>query len=300
MVGLHGVPTALSHPRQRGRCEWRCALGGETTVKNRTTFFGELPSQGWPDIALVKPYFEASGKSWFGHTGNDSASFTLEGIAGDPDAPRGKGRLDLDLYIWGDPRHGVLLWYHRDGRAAYRRPGAAQDPPVLLVQNKPSHPYAVQSLYDHEGYKGGHTIERHVGKSDTYLLKRLTTPKGYRLSFFGQPRPVYHWEESTFRNIYEAQAFINATLSDLNNNSNILDVINEIIPPEHGMAIEKTFARIVGHGYVNKAPKYRLTYRPMQPKRVVMYAARVVIYRDPDLPAGFRVHPAYPIEEQKR
>ena len=89
-------------------------MGANSKMTQKTCYFHDFPYWSWPTPAQLKPYFEPGEPDW-ADGGNDSWGFTLEGVGGDPNARRGRGRLDLRLNLWGDPRYGVLLWYHRDG-----------------------------------------------------------------------------------------------------------------------------------------------------------------------------------------
>lgn len=160
-----------------------------------------------------------------------------------------------------------------------------------LAQNTTGSPYAIGSLTEHEGPYGigGHTIEKHVGKSDSYLLRRLLTP--YRKGWF---RDQYYSEVSTFYNLSEATKYINSTLSDLRSNF-IVDSV--VLNRTDKAMIWKTFTKPVGFGFVTNTPNGAVRDRPATPRRVVMYSVGVVIKRDPNRPKGFYVLSAYPIEK---
>jgi hypothetical protein len=46
---------------------------------------------------------------------NDSACLTAEGVDGTEHLEADKGRIDVDLDMWGNPEHGVLLIYSKWG-----------------------------------------------------------------------------------------------------------------------------------------------------------------------------------------
>jgi hypothetical protein len=72
--------------------------------------------RGWPSLDFLKPYFFApKGKEWFYSEGNDSASFTLEGVEGTEHLEFGNGRVNISLNMWGHPEHGVLMIWVRSG-----------------------------------------------------------------------------------------------------------------------------------------------------------------------------------------
>jgi immunity protein Imm1 of predicted polymorphic toxin system len=55
------------------------------------------------------------GQRWFFETGNDSAGLHAEGVDGTEHLEEGKGRIDIDLEMWGHPKLGVLLIYSKWG-----------------------------------------------------------------------------------------------------------------------------------------------------------------------------------------
>jgi hypothetical protein len=72
--------------------------------------------RGWPDLKTLEPYF-LGGKDarWVFKTEGDSASLTAEGVDGTEHLQPGKGRIDVDLMMWGSPRLGVQLMYYKRG-----------------------------------------------------------------------------------------------------------------------------------------------------------------------------------------
>ena len=82
----------------------------------KEAFFDDHWGAGWPSLSKLEPYFLApKGKEWFYHHGNDSAGLALLGIDGTDDLELGKGRRDVRLKMWGNPKHGVLIIYHKYG-----------------------------------------------------------------------------------------------------------------------------------------------------------------------------------------
>jgi hypothetical protein len=85
----------------------------------KESYFASKPNEGWPKPKDIEHYFLGPlGERWFFETGNDSASFTLEGAEGTGHLARGKGgRIDINLFIYGHPKFGVLLsWQKWDGQ----------------------------------------------------------------------------------------------------------------------------------------------------------------------------------------
>jgi hypothetical protein len=82
----------------------------------KSTYFDSVPRKGWPDPNELKPYFLAApGKQWFNTGGNDGASLRAEGVGGTGHLVEEKGRIDLELMMWGNPDLGVLLIYRKYG-----------------------------------------------------------------------------------------------------------------------------------------------------------------------------------------
>ena len=80
-------------------------------------YFDRRFGPGWPPLHDLEPYFRPPphGRGWFDETGNDSASLRLYGVDGTDALPEGKGRIDIDLAMWGHPDLGVLLIYEKVG-----------------------------------------------------------------------------------------------------------------------------------------------------------------------------------------
>ena len=133
-----------------------------------------------------------------------------------------------------------------------------------LAQGSVGSPYAIESLLDHEGRYGGHTIAMHVGKSEAFLIRRLMTPV---LSW--GPFKQYLTATSTFRNVKEATGFINEALSHPSNRAKVTAVIEG---RSAGEEIESGFDKNVGFGYVSDAPAGSVGARPGRPRRVEMSA----------------------------
>ncbi len=77
------------------------------------TFWGDE----WPTLEFLEPYFTHPAKDfgWFPNSSNDSAGISLQGLDGTEHLPWGRGRIDINLLMWGHPEHGVLLIYEKVG-----------------------------------------------------------------------------------------------------------------------------------------------------------------------------------------
>jgi hypothetical protein len=79
-------------------------------------YFAEFDGPGWPTANKLERYFLApAGKRWTFASGNDSWGLSAEGVDGSDHLPANKGRIDIDLQMWGHPDLGVLLIWSKWG-----------------------------------------------------------------------------------------------------------------------------------------------------------------------------------------
>ena len=79
-------------------------------------YFASRHTEGWPTLTELEPYFlNPPGRRWFFETGNDSAGLVAEGVDGTAHLQANRGRIDIDLEMWGHPEKGVLLIYNKWG-----------------------------------------------------------------------------------------------------------------------------------------------------------------------------------------
>jgi len=64
---------------------------------------------------LERYFLAPPGRRWFFETENDSACLAAEGVDGTEHLEADKGRINVDLDMWGNPEHGVLLIYSKWG-----------------------------------------------------------------------------------------------------------------------------------------------------------------------------------------
>jgi hypothetical protein len=78
---------------------------------NKTAYFAGLDYKRWPAPYEIERYFLASpGEQWFGGDGRtDTAGLWAEGADGTEHLEQGKGRVYIDLKLWGRHDLGVLL-----------------------------------------------------------------------------------------------------------------------------------------------------------------------------------------------
>jgi Immunity protein Imm1 len=82
----------------------------------KRVYFGEFDGRGWPLPEQLQRYFLAPhGQRWTFEGGNDSWGLTAEGVDGTEHLEANKGRIDVDLDMWGHPDLGVLLIYSKWG-----------------------------------------------------------------------------------------------------------------------------------------------------------------------------------------
>jgi Immunity protein Imm1 len=86
------------------------------TVLEKDIYFDKYKGSAWPNLVDLEPYFLApKGKEWFYSGGNDGAVLQVFGVDGTDKLEEGKGRIDVRLFLTGNPDHGVMLDYHKAG-----------------------------------------------------------------------------------------------------------------------------------------------------------------------------------------
>jgi hypothetical protein len=82
----------------------------------KTTHFGYLDEEGWPNPTEFKPHFLGPhGPYWFPEARSDAAALWGKGADGTEHLLLGKGRIDIELLMWRNPDLGVLLIYSKWG-----------------------------------------------------------------------------------------------------------------------------------------------------------------------------------------
>ena len=84
----------------------------------RSIYFDSFDRSGWPSPRELEPYFLAPpGQEWSYLGGNDSWGLEALGLYGTEHLEPSTGRVDVRLYMTGNPDHGVILAYSKwDGR----------------------------------------------------------------------------------------------------------------------------------------------------------------------------------------
>jgi len=160
------------------------------------------------------------------------------------------------------------------------RPDAPND--VTLVEYLPTEGgYPLQDLAEHEA-AGGHTIERHVGKSETFLIGMVSVPEARTLFY-----TVYRWRHGSFSSLAAAERLTNANLS------RNAAIVNAVATGQLEDAfIESTFSSVTGQ------EAYRLTRGASSPIRLrTTYGVGTYIRHAPEMLNGFIIITSYPRNE---
>ena len=147
------------------------------------------------------------------------------------------------------------------------------------AQNRTSSRYQAD-LRAHE-LRGGHTVLRHVGKSDAYLLQRMQT-ENIRTLFGTQ----FIGRAGTFTSLAAANRLVSSTLT---RNSAVVDAVAAGI--KQSAFVTARFGSITGKEYYRK----RGTSGPIRLRNT--YGVGVYIIHDVNSPLGYRIRTAYPRED---
>lgn len=84
----------------------------------KSIYFDSFDRSSWPPPSELEPYFLAPpGREWSYLGGNDSWGLAVQGLYGTGQLEPRTGRVDVRLYMSGNPAHGVNLMYDMwDGR----------------------------------------------------------------------------------------------------------------------------------------------------------------------------------------
>lgn len=84
-------------------------------MAEKISYIASQRQKSWPEPKELEPYFLASpGKEWFFET-NDSASLRALGVDGTERLEANRGRIDIGLRMWAEPKHGVMLIWSKWG-----------------------------------------------------------------------------------------------------------------------------------------------------------------------------------------
>jgi hypothetical protein len=158
-------------------------------------------------------------------------------------------------------------------------------PRLRTAQNENRDRYVVK-LNDEEDY--GHTIERHVGKSDDELLARIENER--RRTTLGPLGSIVEYQPTvgSFDSKELANDFVNRVLEA---NKELVDAVAE------GKVPVATIDRLFGYRTGREA---YLASGISTPVIRPTFAVRVVIHRDSKAENGYRVRTAFPINPRSR
>jgi hypothetical protein len=151
------------------------------------------------------------------------------------------------------------------------------DAQIQLIQGDPLQGYPVDLREDES--RGGHTIEGHVGKSDSYLKTELQEMARKRQE---RDEEVKGLRVGSFTSLDSATKLVNSTLSQ---NS---EVVNRVARGEEARdSVSAIFDSPTGYEAYLPGP-YSIPYMRDT------YGVGVVIVHDPRTSRGYRVQTAYP------
>ena len=133
---------------------------------------------------------------------------------------------------------------------------------------------------------GGHTYQFHVGKSDDFMRRRLSTP----LASSPNGIQIFLTETSTFTSLSSANRLINATLS-----MKAYEVDDFLRGTDNSKFITAYFSSPTGRTMYSTAPVVSRNRSPGSFVTETTYGVGVVIQRAPYLQNGFYVKTSYPI-----
>lgn len=129
-----------------------------------------------------------------------------------------------------------------------------------------------------EDARGGHTVERHVSKTDEYMLTEARRERP-----FGFGASIGTYRHGSFASLEDANDLTSRTLEQ---NGKIVDEVAKGIRDEE--FVKTRF------GYKTGREAIRLPQSGSQPHMRDTYGVGVLIRHDRTSPKGFRVHTAYP------
>ena len=160
--------------------------------------------------------------------------------------------------------------------------GTAPDgTPVELAADRQGYPIDIRD----EETRGGHTIDRHVGKSEAYLKARISGSRTNIARVFSIGRA----RAGSFPSLEAANKLVNSTIAD--NVPTVQAFTNAAFPYTLPVLyVFKTFNTATG--YEAYAPNDRVS-----PIMQTTYGVTVRLVRDAGNPKGYYVHSAWPHNE---
>lgn len=183
---------------------------------------------------------------------------------------------DDQVFRWDDPPAGGHPGEAHNCRCYAEPIAPAPQSNVLLVGSDGSVP--LQDLLEHE-LRGGHTIAQHLGKSDDFLLRSVTTPRA-RSPFLS----LYRYRHGSFPSLEAARKLTNSNLA--NNAALVEDVVSG---RRNRAFLTSEFSSPTG------TEAFRMTLRNASP--IILrqtFGVGTVIEHAPDMPDGFIIITSYP------
>jgi len=137
------------------------------------------------------------------------------------------------------------------------------------------------NLHDHEGINGSHTISEHVGKSDSYLLRKM---QGIKAGLF---HTVYKPAHSTFSSVDSANRIVSAALA-----MNKLEIVEFLNSNRQQLVIHDRFSSPTGRVAHRQYRGYTNNPGPVQMS--TGYGVTAVLRRNSGMSEGFNIYTAYP------
>ena len=183
---------------------------------------------------------------------------------------------DDRVFRWDDPPEGGHPGEAQNCRCYAEPIAPALQDNVILADFDGSVP--PQDLLEHE-VRGGHTIAQHVGKSDDFLLRSVTTPR-VRSPFLS----LYRYRHGSFSSLEAARKLTNSNLA------NNAALVEEVVSGRRNRAfLTSEFSSTTG------TEAFRMTQRRSSP--VILrqtFGVGTVIEHAPDMPDGFIIITLYP------
>lgn len=193
----------------------------------------------------------------------------------DPKVRDSHAEYDDQVFRWDDPPAGGHPGEAHNCRCYAEPIAPAPQDNVFLADFDVSVP--PQDLLEHE-VRGGHTIAQHVGKSDDFLLRSVTTPR-VRSPFLN----LYRYRHGSFSSL---EAALKLTNSNLANNAALVE---DVASGRRNRAfLTSEFASPTG------TEAFRVTQRRSSP--VILrqtFGVGTVIEHAPDMPDGFIIITSY-------
>ena len=191
-------------------------------------------------------------------------------------------QYDDQVFRWDEPPAGGRPRQAHSCRCYAEPIEPASRNDITLIEYVPTQGgYPLSETHRTRG-GGGHTIERHVGKSEAFLIGMVSVPVARTLF-----QTVYRGYHGSFSSLAAAERLTNANLS---RNAAIVNAV--ATGQQEDAILESTFSSITG------LEAYRLTRGTSSPIRLrPTYSVRTYIRHAPEMPNGFVIVTSFPRNE---